>query len=97
MNQLKHIAFIMDGNRRWAIQQGMMKTEGHQYGLKNMKDILKYSKHQGISQISFWVLAKKNIEERSAFEKEVLFRLIDAKIQDFAQDCLKEHIRIEYI
>ena len=38
--RLKHIAFIMDGNGRWAKARGLSRSEGHKEGAKNLKKVL---------------------------------------------------------
>ena len=38
--KIQSIAFIMDGNRRWAVENGMAKTDGHKHGLDKMMDVL---------------------------------------------------------
>ena len=41
MNQIKHVAIIMDGNGRWGIKQGKTRNFGHEKGIKTVEMIIK--------------------------------------------------------
>ncbi len=43
MSVANHVAIIMDGNGRWALQKGKSRNYGHQYGLKAIEKIVDYS------------------------------------------------------
>ena len=43
-----HIAIIMDGNRRWAVEKGMDKIDGHKYGAQALENVAKYCNEIGI-------------------------------------------------
>jgi undecaprenyl diphosphate synthase len=71
-----HIAFIMDGNRRWAKSHLLQTLQGHTKGADVMEDVADYCFDAGAETVSFWALAKKNIEERSAEEISYLYSLL---------------------
>jgi len=51
-NRLQHLAIIMDGNGRWAKQQGKVRTEGHKMGAEVVRDITTYcAKHEMIETL----------------------------------------------
>ena len=54
-NLPKHIAFILDGNGRWAIKHGFIRTIGHEKGVKTLKNITKLVKELGIPFMSVYV------------------------------------------
>ncbi len=56
----KHIAFIMDGNGRWAKKRGLPRTAGHVEGAKNFKKIVRYCKDIGIQNITFYAFSTEN-------------------------------------
>ncbi|MBE6846926.1 MAG: isoprenyl transferase [Oscillospiraceae bacterium] len=56
----KHIAFIMDGNGRWAKKRGLPRTAGHVEGAKNFKKIVRYCKDIGIENITFYAFSTEN-------------------------------------
>ena len=51
-NLPKHIAIILDGNRRWAKSQGLAPKEGHKEGSQNVKRITKFANKLGIKYLT---------------------------------------------
>ena len=56
----KHIAFIMDGNGRWAKKRGLPRSAGHIEGAKNFKKIVRYCRDIGIENITFYAFSTEN-------------------------------------
>ena len=81
MNELKHIAFIMDGNGRWAKQQNKPRTYGHQHGLKAMSNIIKSCLELNIPCVSFFAFSTENWN-RPISEVKFLLSLLTNKIND---------------
>ncbi len=59
-NKLKHVTFIMDGNGRWAKNQGKPRVYGHHQGAQRFKDIVYASAEIGIPYVSFYAFSKEN-------------------------------------
>ena len=59
-NLPKHIAFILDGNGRWAIKHGFIRTIGHEKGVKTLKTITKIVKELGIPFMSVYAFSVEN-------------------------------------
>ena len=57
---LKHIAFIMDGNGRWAKSKGMPREYGHQVGAKTFRSIVKYCADIGIEYVTVYAFSTEN-------------------------------------
>ena len=57
---LKHIAFIMDGNGRWAKSKGMPREYGHQIGAKTFRSIVKYCADIGIKYVTVYAFSTEN-------------------------------------
>ena len=49
----KHIAIIMDGNRRWARQRNLPVKLGHKEGAETLKKVVRYANKRGIQYIVF--------------------------------------------
>lgn len=56
----RHVAFIPDGNRRWAKQQKMQISEGHREGSDNLIEIVKAGKELGIKVFTFYLFSTEN-------------------------------------
>ena len=61
-NLPKHIAIIMDGNRRWARNKGLPVGLGHKEGAKTLEKIVRYAKSIGIKYITGSVQEKANFK-----------------------------------
>lgn len=72
--QLNHLAVILDGNRRWAKDQGLTKFEGHYRGYENLKTIINAAFDRGINYFSAYVFSTENWR-READEVKYLMAL----------------------
>lgn len=79
MNIIKHIAFIMDGNGRWAKQRNKPRTFGHKNGLVAMKNIVKACLELNIECISFYAFSTENWD-RSPREVNYLLKIFKNEI-----------------
>lgn len=70
-----HIAIIMDGNGRWAKQQGKARVFGHQEGVKTVKKIVKFASKIGVKHLSIYAFSVENWA-RPSFEVSALMRLL---------------------
>lgn len=59
-NTPKHVAFIMDGNRRWARKRGLPIIFGHRKGYKKIEELVKHAKLLGIKHVTFWAFSTEN-------------------------------------
>lgn len=60
-NLPKHVAVIMDGNRRWAKERGLESTEGHkQAALNTIEPIIEKCGELGINYVTFWAFSTEN-------------------------------------
>lgn len=91
MKELKHIAFIMDGNGRWAKQRLMPRKYGHSEGVKAMKRVIEAADEYGIEAVSFYAFSTENWS-RPQDEVESLFKMVDK----FAKDELEYYAEKGY-
>jgi len=84
-NAPKHIAIILDGNRRYAKKHGMPKLKGHEKGYNKINDVLKWCTELGIKEVTLYCLSTENFE-RSKDEVDYLFNLFRSRIGDFKKD-----------
>lgn len=67
----------MDGNRRWAKQQGLFAVQGHVEGAKRAREIVKYCISLGIPHITLWSLSTENWKKRNEEELTKIFQLVE--------------------
>ena len=70
-----HIAFIMDGNRRYAKKHKLEKGDGHVHGFQNMLSLLQACHFMGVKTVSVYAFSIENFN-RSPEESEMLFNMI---------------------
>ena len=75
MNQLNHVAFIMDGNGRWGKKKKKTRNYGHFNGVKTVKKVVEASIKLNIPTITFFVFSTENWK-RPKSEIKFLFNLI---------------------
>ena len=75
MNNLNHIAFIMDGNGRWGEKKGKGRNFGHLKGVETVKKIVNASIKLNIPILTFYVFSSENWK-RPIKERNYLFKLI---------------------
>jgi len=73
-NMPKHIAIIMDGNRRWARAQGKPASFGHKAGAKTLENIVRYANKIGLEYITVYAFSTENFK-RSKEEVDYLMNL----------------------
>lgn len=99
MNQPKHVAIILDGNRRFAKRLILQPWKGHEYGREKVEAMLDYAKDLGITQLTFYALSVENINKRPENELDYLFKLMKQTFSKLKDDKkLKENkIKINFI
>ena len=93
-NVPKHIAIIMDGNRRWATTRGLGADEGHEEGTKNLEKIVKRAQELGVKNLTVYTLSTENWRKRSQKEVRGIFNLLVRVIKEKKDEYQKEGIRI---
>lgn len=71
----QHIAFVLDGNRRWAKAQGFSTLEGHMEGMKNIENISNWCMDRGVKYLTMYAFSTENWN-RSAEELDYLFNTV---------------------
>ncbi|RTZ70660.1 MAG: isoprenyl transferase [Aquificaceae bacterium] len=92
----KHVAFIMDGNGRWAKKRGLPRIYGHAQGVKSAEKVIQTAKELGIKYLTFYAFSTENWkrpEEEVNFLMELLREYLKEKIPTFVED----DIRISFI
>lgn len=91
-NSVQHIAFIMDGNGRWAKQRLLPRVEGHRKGLTTAESVIQHAISRGIKYISLYVFSTENWK-RDQKEIDGLFDLAYRYVDNFEKFC-GEKVRV---
>lgn len=79
--RLKHIAFIMDGNGRWAQKRGMPRYYGHKYGAKKFREILEYCLDIGVLYTTVYAFSTENWS-RPKKEVDSIMKILDSYLDE---------------
>jgi len=96
MNNLNHIAFIMDGNGRWGLKKKRSRNYGHLAGVKTIEKIVEASILLKVPIISFYVFSSENWK-RPKSEINYLFNLISIYFKKEVNNIIKNKIRINIL
>lgn len=92
----KHIAIIMDGNRRWAKNKMLPVKLGHKQGAETLKKVVRHANKIGLEYITVYAFSTENWK-RSKEEVEALMSLLENYLDDFAKEADTENIVIRVL
>ncbi|KAI3982470.1 hypothetical protein MKX01_006601 [Papaver californicum] len=94
-----HIAFIMDGNRRYALKHKLKQGSGHRIGLFTLMTMLKYCYELGVKYVTVYAFSADNFNRRPE-EVEFMMALMEEKIEELLMEesiVTKFGVRIHFI
>lgn len=95
-NMPKHIAIIMDGNRRWARAQGKPASFGHKVGAKTLEKIVRYANKIGLKYITVYAFSTENWK-RAEEEVNALMMLLQSYLDDYSKRADSENIKVKVL
>jgi len=96
MNELNHIAIIMDGNGRWGLKKKGSRNYGHLQGLKAAQTVIKLSISRKIPYLTLYTFSTENWS-RPESEINFLFDLIRKSLKKEIKNIIKQGIKINII
>lgn len=97
MNNIpSHIAFIMDGNGRWAKKRKMPRTYGHHEGTKTIRTLALESHRLGVKAMTVYAFSTENFK-REKSEVEYIFKLPKEFFQLYLKELMDNNVQIRYI
>ncbi len=94
--RLRHIAFIMDGNGRWAQKRGMPRGYGHSVGAETFRRIAEYCREIGIRYMTVYAFSTENWK-RPPEEVRAIMDILEDYINKCADMTKKENIHVCFI
>ena len=91
-----HLAFICDGNRRWAVSVGKTKLDGHIVGAEVLERVIEHCNARGARALSFYLFSTENFN-RTAIEKKVIFDLFRKLFSKYNAQEVKEKYTIKFL
>jgi short-chain Z-isoprenyl diphosphate synthase len=79
----RHVALVVDGNRRWARQMGFDEVGiGHRYGAEHIEEVLGWCADAGIRHVTIFVASIDNLYKRPGPEVDYLLRVVEEVVAD---------------
>jgi len=92
----RHIAIIMDGNGRWAKQQGMLRAFGHENGTKSVKQTVETCAELGVENLTLYAFSTENWN-RPKLEVQTLMKLLVSSLKKEIRTLQDNNIKLSAI
>ena len=92
----RHVAIIMDGNRRWARAKGITDFEGHAAGVEAIRGLLQHAVRRGVPMLTLYAFSRENWA-RSDDEVTGLFDLLGRAIADETDELRAQGVRVRLL
>lgn len=92
----QHVAFICDGNRRWAENRGLPPLMGHRAGIANFENLVDWFIARGVSTVTFFIFSTENWN-RSPDEIDFLMDLFYTELKKNLKNAVRKNLRYRVI
>ena len=84
-NLPQHIAIIMDGDRRWAVERNLPKTDGHRYGRESVRDVVRACGQLDIKVLTLYTFSTENWSRPKTEVKTLMSWLRDSLLNEIGE------------
>jgi undecaprenyl diphosphate synthase len=92
----RHVAIIMDGNRRWARGRGISEAEGHAAGVEAARRVVVRAVERGVAVLSLYAFSRENWA-RAPQEVRTIFQLLQAAVQSETNELVSQGVRVRLL
>jgi undecaprenyl diphosphate synthase len=92
----RHVAIVMDGNRRWARRRHLPAIAGHRAGVETIRRTLRHARERGVKYLTLYSFSTENWK-RDPTEVEGLMRLLEETILRETETLVRDRVRLRVI
>jgi undecaprenyl diphosphate synthase len=92
----RHVAIIMDGNGRWAVERGLERNAGHRAGIESVRDVVRACGDLGVKYLTLYAFSIENWN-RPKEEVGELMRLLEAYLEEELEEAMENGVRVRSI
>jgi undecaprenyl diphosphate synthase len=92
----RHVAIIMDGNRRWARARGVSEIDGHAAGVEAIRELLRHAVRRGIPVMTLYAFSRENWA-RTDDEVVGLFQLLEQAIRSETDELRAQGVQVRLL
>ena len=92
----RHVAIIMDGNGRWAEQQGLPRLAGHRVGMDRIERVLEILAESGVAYVTLYAFSTENWS-RPPGEVEGILELLEEALRSKIQDLHEKNVKVVHL
>ncbi len=96
MPETFHVAVIMDGNGRWALERGLARTAGHRAGVDAVRSVIEAAPDAGVDLLTLYAFSSDNWKRPRA-EVDVLMSLFQRFLASETAECVEKGVRVNVI
>jgi len=96
VKKIKHLAVIMDGNRRWAKSRNLPTIEGHRAGVQSLKNLVKLCHRLDIDYLTVYAFSTENWK-REKTELDFLFKLLAQAAIGELSSLKSQNVRVKFL
>ncbi|MCL2560787.1 MAG: polyprenyl diphosphate synthase [Rikenellaceae bacterium] len=89
----RHVAVIMDGNGRWAVERGLPRAEGHAAGVESVREAIRSAVRHGVEYLTLYVFSRENWG-RPTEEVDALMELLCRCVRQETPELLRQGVRV---
>jgi undecaprenyl diphosphate synthase len=91
-----HVAIVLDGNGRWAVERGLPRIAGHRQGAQVVHDIVAAAPGLGVTALTIFAFSTENWK-RPADEVSYILHLFVTMVTKWLPELVSQHVRVRII
>ncbi|MEM9177010.1 MAG: isoprenyl transferase [Myxococcota bacterium] len=92
----RHVAIIMDGNGRWAVDRGLERNAGHRQGIESVREVIRACRDYGVEALTLYAFSIENWN-RPKREVSELMRILEEYLETELEEVMEHNAQVRSI